>query len=287
MMHKPRFMLLKTVQYPYIIMPRIVVLKIGGSVITKKDENLLEAKTDVIRGVARAIKKAMEEREFKLVLVHGAGPFGHKLVQGYGINDGLKTKKDVEGFVKTCSAISDLNKIVVGCFLSEGLLAIGLQPTGFVVQKNKKIEKFGCEIIEALLGLEENIIPVLCGDMVIDKKLKASVLSGDAIVPYLASKIGASQVLMGTDVDGIFTADPKKDAEANFIKDVNLGNLAEVLNNSEGASTVDVTGGMKGKVMEIKENLSGIETIVFNLNIEGNLYKILTGKEAKKTTINL
>ena len=53
------------------------ILKIGGGAVTRKDENKIEAKKDLIRKVARQIKRAKSKKRFRLVIVHGAGPFGH------------------------------------------------------------------------------------------------------------------------------------------------------------------------------------------------------------------
>jgi len=51
--------------------------------------------------------------------------------------------------------------------------------------------------------------------------------------------------------------------------------------------TVDVTQGMKGKITKIAETLSGINVLVFNVNVEGNLYKALAGGKIRATEIRL
>ncbi len=264
-------------------MVELFILKIGGSVCTEKAKNLCEAKTALIRNIAVEIKIAMEKNKFRLILVHGAGPFGHKLVHDYGINNGVKTKKQIEGFVKTHNSMLELNKKFIEIFLEEGLLAVPIPPISCIIQSNKKIKKFDTTIIESLLDL--NIIPVLHGDMVLDEKLNASVVSGDAIIPFLAKKFNAKKVFFGTDVAGIFTADPRKVSRAKLIEKIHPHNFEEVLLKVSGSSAVDVTGGMRGKLLELKAALGGMDVFVFDSTKKGNVLNSLIGKKVVGTEI--
>jgi isopentenyl phosphate kinase len=263
------------------------ILKIGGSSVTEKGSNKCRARTEVIRRIADEIRKAKSEKEFRLVVVHGAGPFGHRLVTDYKIKNGVKTGRDVEGFVRTHNSMEDLNKVFMDIFREQGLLGFPIQTSACVMQDGKKIAKFDTEIIERLIRTGSGITPILYGDMVIDKKLVASVVSGDAIVPYLAKKLKASRVFMGTDVDGIFTADPKLDKNARLIERIDRGNFNEILKSVGGATTVDVTGGMRGKLLQLRGALKGIDTIIFDITKEGNTYKALIGQKIRCTEIML
>jgi isopentenyl phosphate kinase len=262
------------------------ILKIGGSSITEKDKNKRLAKPDLIENIAKEIKKAKSENGFRLIVVHGAGPFGHKMVKDYGIKDGIKSGRDIEGFVRTHNSMEDLNKIIMDIFREVGLLGFPIQPSACIIQENKKIARFDTEIIEDLLKTG-SIIPVLYGDIVVDRKLIGSVVSGDAIVPYLAKKLKASRVFMGTDVDGIFTADPKVDRSAELITRIDKTNFSGIMKSVGEAKTVDVTRGMKGKLTEMKEKLGGIDAIIFNITKEGNVYRALSGQKMRCTEIRL
>jgi len=263
------------------------ILKIGGGSVTFKDENRREAKADVIRRIAREIKRAKSCKDFRLIVVHGAGPFGHKLVTDYGINNGLKGDKDVEGFVRTHNSMEDLNKVFMDVFREEDLLGFPIQPSACIVQNRKRIVEFDTTILEKLLERSNDIIPIMYGDMVIDEGLGASVVSGDAIVPYLAKKLKVDRVFMGTDVDGIFTADPKLNPDVRLIEKIGQGNFETVLERVGEAATIDVTRGMKGKIIKIRETLSGINVLIFNITREGNVYKVLTGEKVVGTEIKL
>jgi len=268
-------------------MSELVILKIGGGSVTFKSENIRKAKVNVIRRIAREIKKAKEGKDFRLVVVHGAGSFGHKLVADYGIKDGVRTEREVEGFVRTQNSMKDLNKVFMDIFREEGLLGFPVQTSACIIQDNKRIDSFDTAVIERLLEMSKDIIPILYGDMVIDKSLGASVVSGDAIVPYLAKKLGASRVLMGTDVDGIFTAEPKLNPDAKLITSIGPGNFESVMGSVGGATAVDVTQGMRGKLMEIREKMSGVDVLVFNITKQGNTFRALSGEKIKGTEIKI
>lgn len=262
---------------------KLIILKIGGSVCTFKEVNELKAREESIRRIAREIKEAMNEKKFGLILVHGAGAFGHKLVSEYGINNGLKSEKDFEGYRKTQESVKGLDNIVVGILKEEGLEEEQVIPHEVIVQENKRIIEFDLSGIERIL--EKGRIPVMYGDMVKDRELNGSVVSGDKIVGFLAQKLKPERILLGTDVEGIYSSDPKKNPEAEIIREINEDNYSEVIKKVEGSMGIDVTKGMKGKLGEIRENCEGVETIVFNALKEGNLYKLLLGEKGIGTRI--
>ncbi|MFH1256753.1 MAG: isopentenyl phosphate kinase [Candidatus Diapherotrites archaeon] len=266
-------------------MGKLIILKIGGSVCTEKDENRLQAKEETIRRIAREIKEAREKKGFKLILVHGAGPFGHKLVEEYGINEGLKSEKDFQGYKKTQESVKGLNEIFLKIFAEEGVELETVVPHENIRQKAKKIINFNITPIRSLL--EKGKIPTLYGDMVPDEEMKGSVVSGDAIIAFLAKELEPEKVLVGTDVDGIFTADPKADKKAKLVEMIDKTNFENVLKKVEEAKTVDVTQGMKGKLLKLRETLRGTKALIFNANIEGNIRKALQGEKIRATELKL
>jgi isopentenyl phosphate kinase len=260
------------------------VLKLGGGAVTHKRENRRAARCDVIRSAARQIARAGRDRP-ALVVVHGAGPFGHSLVAEYGINDGVVGARQVEGFVRTHNSMEDLNKAVMDLFREEGLWGFPVQPSACVVQRDRSIETFFVEPVERLLDLSAEIIPILYGDMVTDLTLGGSVVSGDVLVAFLARHLGARRVLLGTDVAGVFTADPRLDPEARRIERIDRTNLQRVLDQAGESAAVDVTRGMRGKIERLFDHLSGVSALVFDLTAPGALYSALVGADVAGTEI--
>jgi len=266
-------------------MPDLYIIKLGGSVITEKSENRFEVRKELLAQIGSEIKKALAETKATLILVHGAGPFGHTNVAEYRINDGVYSERQKEGYAKTVKDCNFLDNEVVGALKKAGVKAIGFDPNKIIVQENKKIVEFDTAKVEG--ALKSGKVPVLFGQMVPDKKLNASVVSGDAILAFLAKKMGAKKVLLGTDVAGIFTADPKKDANAERIPVIDRNNFGKIAESVKGSASVDVTGGMKGKLEEIRMVAAGSEALIFNANEKGSFYKALSGQRVKGTVVRL
>ncbi len=266
-------------------MPDLYIIKLGGSVITEKEGNRFEVKREVIARIALEIKKAVEENGFSLIVVHGAGPFGHTNVVEYDLNDGVHTERQEEGLAKTIKDCNFLDSVVVEELQKAGIKASGFDPNKIVEQDKRKIVDFDTSGVEEALGKGET--PVLYGQMVPDKTLNASVMSGDAAIAFLAREFGAKKVLLGTDVAGIYTADPKKNPNAERIEVIDESNFDVILEKVAEASTVDVTQGMKGKLTKLKDQLQGTTAVIFDANKEGEFYRALKGEKVEGTEVRL
>ncbi|MFA4855551.1 MAG: isopentenyl phosphate kinase [archaeon] len=266
-------------------MQNLYIIKLGGSVITEKEGNRFEAKEKALARIASEIKQAMEEKKFSLIAVHGAGPFGHTNVMEYGINNGVHTEKQKEGYEKTVKDCNFLNSRVVAALGKARIDAVAFDPNKIVIQDNKKIAEFETRQVGNALALGK--VPVLFGQMVPDKSLNASVVSGDTIIAFLAKEFKPKKIFLGTDVAGIFTADPKKDSKAKRIPLIDKSNFEKIIEKVKGSSAIDVTGGMKGKLEKLGKMLQGTTAVIFDAGKEGNVYKALTGKKVEGTEVRL
>ena len=123
-------------------MPYLYIIKLGGSVITEKEGNRFEVKRHVLQRVTSEIKKALDEKGFSLIVVHGAGPFGHTNVAEYDTNNGAFSERQKQGYEKTVKDCNFLNSIVVEALKGVGLDAISFDPNKIVKQNNKEIIDF-------------------------------------------------------------------------------------------------------------------------------------------------
>ena len=82
-----------------------VILKLGGSVITDKaaDQGIVR-EADLLR-----IAKEVSEYRGKMIIVHGAGSFGHTYAKKYGLDMGF----DPEGVIITHESVKKLASRVV------------------------------------------------------------------------------------------------------------------------------------------------------------------------------
>lgn len=252
----------------------LIIIKLGGSTITYKSSSKPRLRNETIENLSKEL--ATIYKNYQLIIVHGAGSFGHPLAKKYKLTEGLKYKNSAEGFSKTTDAMLKLNKIITGYLIKAGLPTVTLLPRGFITQTNGRMNPFDFSIIESILA--KNLVPVLAGDVVLDSKLGCSIISGDIIVAFLAKKLKATKVIYLSDVDGIFDSDPKKNKSAQLIKEVNSDNLSLVLKGLKSSGRDDVTGEMEGKIREISRNFPGGKVHIINGLKKGNLTKIMQGQ---------
>jgi len=217
-------------------------------------------------------------------VVHGGGSFGHPLAKQYEIKEGYKKPSQLIGFSKTHQAMVTLNKTVVDALIQHNIPAVSVAPSSFIITKFGRIENV--EWLPIATMLERELVPVLYGDVVMDHELVFTILSGDQLVSSLAARFNAKRVVIGVDVDGLYTADPKINSSARLLRRVTLEQLRSLKPTIEGAKVTDVTGGMLGKVSElipiVEEN---VPVIIVNAAKPNKVYKALRGERVIGTLI--
>jgi len=256
------------------------VLKIGGSVITFKDRAL----TPNLPAIERLAREISESQVSPLIIVHGGGSFGHPIAAEYKIADGFRESGQRVGFSKTHNAMVSLNSLVIEALLNNGLPAFSIAPSSFIVTRSGRIHYLCMDVLGQAIKL--GFIPVLYGDAVFDYSYGFTILSGDQIVSRLAVELNASRIIVGVDVDGLYTSDPKMDPHAQLITKVTVSELKDLLSRIGGSSFTDVTGGMVKKVIELMVPASaGIEVLIINALKPNNVYRALKGEEVVGTRI--
>lgn len=237
------------------------VLKIGGSILTDKTREAA-ARPEEIRRVAEEIASAQED----LVLVHGAGSFGHIPAMRYG----LPERFSPEGLLQTHRSVVRLNDLVVEALSMAGASPMPVHPLSCTLLRDGRVDVFAVEPVREMVS--EGLLPVLHGDVAMDASRKAGIISGDQLVPCLARALGAEVVAVGTDVDGVLLSGrPKVEVTRK-----DLPSLDEALGGSAG---VDVTGGMRGKLLELLDLADeGIGSLIFNASRAGNIARALKGE---------
>jgi isopentenyl phosphate kinase len=273
----------------------MIILKLGGSILTNKDFKDPEVNFINLNRITNEIKTAFNNKSTNelsegLVIIHGAGSFGHPLAKKYAIGE-PSTKdqypKKRIGFSKTQICVKKLNTLICEAIIEHELPCVSIQASSFITTKNKRINNFNLNLIEKYL--KEGFIPVIYGDVVIDDDLKCAVLSGDQILQFIAKNLKVSnlkskkEVILGTDVAGVFTTNPKKYKNAKHIP--KLSSLDEI-DKFDSATNIDVTGGMIGKIKELLELANiGIESKIINANEPKSILIALESKKIKGTII--
>ena len=105
----------------------------------------------------------------------------------------------------------------------------------------------------------------------------------DTLAAIVAQSISADLLILLSDIDGLYTADPHKDPGARLIPRV-TALTDDILNLAGVSSTTQGTGGMvtKLRAAEICMNC-GCDMVIANGNAPANLYAILDGKSVGTT----
>lgn len=259
---------------------RLVILKLGGSAITRKDR-VLTARTGVIKRLAKEIARA---KVAPLIIVHGGGSFGHPAAEKYKLTSGLNDPSQLIGFAETHEAMVSLNRLVVNALIEGGVPAFGMPPSSFMLMKRGKVQILGMKTLEE--AIKNGLVPVLYGDVAFDFDRGFNILSGDKIASFLAEKLDARRIVMAVDVDGVFTGDPKIEPSVELIPELTLSEIDELRVKIGGSRGSDVTGGMFGKISELADPVEhGIEALIVNALKPDNVYKALRGEEVIGTKV--
>lgn len=241
----------------------LTVLKIGGSIITDKSSPVPKAWNDEISRIAHEIGSD----HGNLVIVHGAGSFGHPLALKYKLSD----RYHARGMIETHRSVQTLNAIVVDALVSAGVQAVPVQPFNCFMLENGRIKEMFLDPVLEMLN--RKLVPVLHGDVVMDTIRGGAVLSGDRIVPYLAAKLDADTIGIGSNTNGVLDADGKT------IPVITADSFASMRYLIGESSYADVTGGMLGKVQELVNlaDRTGIESRIFNAASMGSIQQFMRG----------
>ncbi|MDO5824157.1 isopentenyl phosphate kinase [Methanobrevibacter sp.] len=263
----------------------MIILKIGGSILTNKDSSKSEVDFESLNRIALEIKSSLDNSSKEMLIVHGAGSFGHPPAKKYKIGEVFDESEYPQkriGFCETQNAVKRLNMNVCEAFIEQGLPVVAIPASSFMTATNKRITQGNLDSFERYL--KKGFIPVIYGDVVLDDELEICVISGDQLIQYLAVNLNPDRVILATDVDGVYNKNPKTHDDAIFFDKFSS---LEDLDTLEGTTNIDVTGGMVGKIKELLYLADlGIESKIINAEVENNIFKVLENEDVKGTVIS-
>ncbi len=216
-----------------------------------------------------------------LIVVHGGGSYGHPLAKEYDVAAGYSSPRQLAGFSLTHQAMVELNSIIVEALLGEGVPAMSIAPSSFIVTEDRRIPDVDFAVVSR--AIESGFVPVLYGDAVLDSIRRFTILSGDQLAARLATDLGAARIVFGVDVDGVYTANPKLVRDARLIEELSLSQMRGMVKIGEALST-DVTGGMLGKISEAGPAVeAGVEVQLVNALNPGVVHDALRGEKIRCT----
>jgi isopentenyl phosphate kinase len=157
----------------------MIILKIGGSILTNKDSKESEVDALSLKRIASEIKASMDVSSKQLVIVHGAGSFGHPPAKKHKIGEEFDESQYPQkrlGFCEIQNEVKKLNMFICEAFIAEGIPVIAIPASSFITATNKRITNGNLDLFKNYL--EKGFIPVIYGDVVLDDDLEFFVISG-------------------------------------------------------------------------------------------------------------
>jgi isopentenyl phosphate kinase len=264
-------------------MSKLHFLKLGGSLITDKNEAHTH-RPDVLARLGREIAAALEQDpSLKIVLGHGSGSFGHVAAKKYGTRSGVRSLREWDGFVEVWWEAINLNRHVMDALHDAGLPVISLPPVASVTAQDAQVSAW--DLAPLSHALRAGLMPVVFGDVVFDLKRGGTILSTEDLFAYLARRLpqvaglAPGRLLLAGIEAGVWADFPACTQLVEQITPNNYTDLSVFVGESRAA---DVTGGMASKVelsLALVKEMSGLEVRIFSGEKPGAVEKALLGKQ--------
>lgn len=251
----------------------MIFLKLGGSLITAKDQPETP-RLSVLQRIADEIASARNEGgTAQLLIGHGSGSFGHTAAARHGFESGMMAGDNWTGFSEVWAAARRLHNLVLDSLRAADLPAISIPPSAAGISENGELSEMIVEPIRLLL--EADLIPVVYGDIVLDKELGAAIVPTEAVLAHLARVLTPDHLLLAGSEAGVYADYP---AREELLSELTPGRLSEL--RLEGSEAPDVTGGMDDKVrrlLNLIQEFPDLEARIFSGLEPGSVHAALTG----------
>ena len=268
-------------------MTDVVVVKFGGGLITNKAK-LCTPDLAIIEQLVAVVKRCLESG-LQVIVVHGAGSFGHLRAKYWRLNEGLlpgvefaaqgdcSSQKEAVSLVR--KDMLTLNNLIINAFQKVGVSAKSLPPHRWA--RNTGSE-FSGDILGNFTITEE--VPITFGDVVDCDNGEFGILSGDDLVVRLCRDIPnvTRLVFAVKGVDGILSKPPEQATEDDLIEEWSPSTVYSGIHHSE----IDVTGGIELKAKRGAEVASiGIGVMLVNGEKPERLFDACIGRQTRGTRI--
>ena len=264
----------------------LLVLKLGGSLLTDKTTPYKYHK-ELLPVIANEIHDCITSSLIKkIVIIHGVGSFGHPPVINYNLHKGYKDPKQLNHLSETQYDVNKLRALISEELLKANIPVNLMHASSFAIGDKGKISRYNFDSLKGFLSL--GMVPLIGGDMMYDTSMGFSVCGGDQLAVLLTRELHASYLIFATDVDGVFSSDPKLDSEAILLREIKIDRVEQLLQKMSEEHK-DATGRMRGKLLSLlslKDLINtGLDISIISMQKEGNLKQTLEGKLFNQTKI--
>ena len=251
---------------------KIVVVKLGGSVITDKDRPLSPNLRN-IRNISRQLARAMKmDDKLRLILIHGGGSFGHYYAKKFGLSTKIITTASPEGLSLTAISMIQLHSLLLRELARLDVYCTTVLPLELfsMIDNPAVLSKSGSLRLESIFL--HSLIPITFGYVNLEGN-KSYIVSGDKIALALANSLRVVKTIFVMDVDGVHTS---PDLGGPILRQLSRDDIA--IKSSLGK--FDVTGGIRSKIsvgLDIAER--GSDVYFVNGTKRSRLFEILQDSE--------
>jgi glutamate 5-kinase len=250
----------------YLIDKNRIVIKIGSSSLTHPDTGFLNLTK--LEKLVRILSDLKNQGKDVILVSSGAIAVGSKAV-------GLKEKPSEISKKQACAAVGQAVLMMIYQKLfreynhtaGQVLLTKDIMDTD--LRRNNAENTF-----KELLNM--NVIPIVNeNDTISTEEIEFG--DNDTLSAVVASLIQADLLILLSDIDGLYTDDPRKNKEAKFIDEV-LEIDDNLLYMAKGAGSKVGTGGMITKLIAGQiANKAGVDMIICNGDDVSNILRIVEG----------
>ena len=265
-----------------------MVIKWGGGLITQKDQ-LKQPRFDVINSLADQIMEC-NRVGIDIVLVHGAGSFGHLKAKKYKLADGrlkgsmsrqLGPLTQDQAIEEVRNDMMELNQHIMDALTKRDISAVSLPPHQWARETGVNFQGS----LEYFSDAPKGITMVTFGDVVqCDGDKEFGILSGDDLVARLAIEVpNVTRLVFAIGgVDGVLSVPPSQAGPDDLIEKLSPQDVFR----GEHETSIDVTGGIGLKVARGFHVAShGIDVIMVNGGVSERVLAACKGEPVLGTIL--
>ena len=253
-------------QNSLLVNSRTLIVKVGSSLVTNNGEGLDRA---AIAAWATQISQLVKQGKQIALVSSGAVAEGMQRL-------GWKKRPVEVNELQAAAAVGQMGLVQMyeSCFAEHGLHTAQILLTHEDLSDRKRYLN-ARSTLKTLLDLK--VIPIINeNDTVVTEEIRFG--DNDTLAALVANLIEADTLVILTDQQGLYSADPRKDKDAKFINFETAGNVA--LEQMAGGAGSNVgTGGMLTKILAAKRAASsGAHTIIASGREKDVLLRLSAGE---------
>lgn len=248
-----------------------VVIKVGSSTITYPETGNINL--DKLEKFVRILINLINRGKEVIVVSSGSIAIGRKAL-------GLNASEMSDATKKACAAVGQGRLMMI----YEKLFSEYSQMTAQMLLTKESIMNEECRI-NARNAFEEliarHIVPIVNENdaIAVSEELYGIFGDNDTMAAQVAELLEADLLILMSDIEGMYTDDPRKNTNARFIHTVRRID-EELEKMGKGAGTDSGTGGMKTKIEAAKIAISsGTDMVIANGNSIYTINDVMQGKK--------